>query len=72
MTILGFQNMDKVLRAVGVERKYFRLCSMKFEFNVLVSILFLQQHRFKRALIKFSRLPNRRIYKQLNGNKGQI
>ena len=51
--------MDKVLRAVGVERKYFRLCSMKFEFNVLVfyfynSIILEEQ-------IKFSRLPNRFI-----------
>ena len=64
--------MDKVLSAVGVERKYFKLCSMKFEFNVLISILFLQQHHFRRALIKFSRLPNRRIYKQLIENKGQI
>ena len=62
--------MDKVLRAVGVERKYFRLCSMKFEFNVLVfyfynSIILEEQ-------IKFSRLPNRKIYKQLIGKKGQI
>ena len=62
--------MDKVLRAVGLERKYFRLCSMKFEFNVLVfyfynSIILEEQ-------IKFSRLPNRRIYKQLIGKKGQI
>lgn len=55
--LLGFQSMEKVLRAMGVreeERKHTGLCSVEFgEPEGIVVFLLLQQHHYRRALIKY-------------------